>query len=303
MRKAWLASLGLAAAAAASTLLWVGWRWVTPFRRPEALDPPAAEGREVQFRSLDGTRLQGLWLPGREDYPTIVFCHGYFKSLAEPYGVARALNEAGYNAFLFDFRACGRSGGRFTTIGDKEAWDVEAAVRFVLARYGRGPVGVLGISMGAAAAITAAARMEEIAALVVDSAYSHLEGVLRRKVPDFAPARWMVPFGWASIAVGEVMAGGRLRRVRPLDHVGRISPRPLLFIYGENDSYIPEDQAPALFEAAGEPKELWVAPGSDHAVARLDHPQEYLRRVWEFFDRYLLESRGRGGARQRSRSA
>ncbi len=43
---------------------------------------------------------------------------------------------------------------------------------------------------------------------------------------------------------------------------------------------------------------MWTAPGSDHAVARLDHPQEYMRRVLEFFDRYL-----RGAKRRRPRRA
>ena len=287
MRRSWLAPLGLALGTAAGALLWIGWRWVTPRREADPADPPGFDAQEVWFRSLDRTRLRGLWLPGRRDYPTLVLCHGYFKSLAEPLDVGVALNEAGYNVLLFDFRASGRSGGRFTTIGHKETWDVEAAVRFVGERYGRGPVGVLGISMGAAAAIIAAAQTGEIAALVADSAFAHLEGVMGKKIPEFAPVRWAAPLGWVSVLIGEAMAGARLRRLRPVDHVGRISPRPLLLICGEEDSYIPHEQFGELMEAAGEPKEMWIAPGSDHAVARLDHPQEYMRRLLAFFDRHL----------------
>ncbi|TET95603.1 MAG: alpha/beta fold hydrolase [Dehalococcoidia bacterium] len=287
MRRAWLTPLGLILGAAGSTLLWLGWRWVTPRREAAPADPPGVDGEEVWLRSLDGTRLHGLWVPGRKNYPTVVLCHGYYKSLAEPLDVGLKLNQAGYNVFLFDFRACGKSGGRFTTVGWKETWDVQAAVRYVGERYGRGPVGVLGISMGAAAAIIAAAQSQEIAALVADSAYAHLEGVMRKKIPEFAPVRWLVPFGWVSVLIGELLAGGRLRRVRPVDYVGRLSPRPLLFIHGERDSYIPHEQPGELFEAAGEPKETWTAPGSDHAVARLDHPEEYIERVLAFFDRYL----------------
>ena len=299
MGKSLLGPLGFALGMAA-TFIWVGWRWVTPRREAAPPDPPSIDRQEVWFHSLDRTRLHGLWLPGRKDYPTIVLCHGYFKSMAEPMDVGVALHEAGYNVFLFDFRACGRSGGRFTTIGYKETWDVEAAVRFVRERYGRADgVGVLGISMGAAAALTAAARREEIAALVADSAFAHLEGVMRKKIADFAPARWLVPFGWVSVLIGEIMAGGRMRRVRPVDSVGRIAPRPLLFVYGERDSYIPQEQPGELFRAAGEPKEMWIASGSDHAVARIDHPEEYMRRVLEFFDRHL---RGLNAPRRRPRA-
>lgn len=287
MRKAWLAPLGLILVAAGSALLWLGWRWVTPIREAAPAHLPSADAEEVWFRSLDGTRLHGLWVPGRKDYPTVVLCHGYFKSLAEPLDVGRELNRAGYNILSFDFRACGKSGGRFTTVGWKETWDVQAAVRYVGKRYERGPVGVLGISMGAAAAIFAAAESEEITALVADSSFAHLQGVMRKKIPEFAPGRWLVPFGWTSVLVGELLAGGRLRRLRPVDYVGRLSPRPVLFIHGERDSYIPHEQPVELFAAAGEPKEAWTAPASDHAVARLDHPQEYAGRVLAFFDRYL----------------
>ena len=303
MRRVWLAPLGLVLGAAGA-LLWVGWRWVTPYRAKGGgpAESAGVDVEEVSFLSLDRMRLRGLWIPGRKGHPTVVLCHGYFKSLAEPFDVGVALNEAGYNVFLFDFRACGRSGGRFTTVGYKETWDVQAAVRFVSERYGRGPVGVLGISMGAAAAIIAAAQMEEIAAVVADSAYAHLEGVMRKKIPDFTPVRWVAPVGWISVLIGEAMAGGRLRRVRPVEYVGRISPRPLLFVCGERDSYIPAEQPGELFEAAGEPKEMWIAPGSDHAVARLDHPKEYMRRVMEFFNRYLLvEMKAR--RRKRARTA
>ncbi|MEX0799690.1 MAG: alpha/beta fold hydrolase [Dehalococcoidia bacterium] len=286
----WLTLAAALCGVVAGLVAWMGWRWVTPHREPDPDLPPGLHGEYVRFRSLDGTLLRGLWLPGRKTHPTIVLCHGYFRSLYEPLDVAVALHEAGYNVLTFDFRGCGRSGGRFTTLGRKEAWDVAAAVRYARERQPRGRVGVLGISMGASAAIIAAAHTEDIRALVADSPYSRMEGVMRKKLPDFLPA-WAVPFGWAAIAAGEAMAGGGLRGVRPVDYIGRLAPRPLLLIYGQYDSYIPEDQPRELFQAAGDPREMWTAPGSDHAVARIDYPTEYHRLVLEFFDAHLRPAR------------
>ena len=302
MRRSLLAPFGVFTGLAAGALLWLGWRWVTPPReRPPDL-PDDLEAEDVWFRSLDNVLLHGLWLEGRKSYPTIVLCHGYFKSLSEPLDVGLALHRAGYNVLSLDFRACGRSGGRFTTLGYKETWDVEAAVAFAKERRPRGKVGVLGISMGAAAAIIAAAQTDGIAAVVADSAYAHLEGVMRKKIPDFAPGPWAVPFGWAGIRIGEAMAGGRLREVKPVDYVGRISPRPLLLIHGEDDSYVPQEQPRELFEAAGEPKEMWTAPESDHAVARLDYPDEYRKRVQAFFDAHMRPARKPRKPREKSRA-
>ena len=111
-----------------------------PRRDPESPHLLGVDAEEVWFPSLDGIRLHGLWLPGRKDYPTLVLCLGYCKSLAEPLDVGLELNRAGYNLLSFDFRACGKSGGRHTTVGWKETWDVQAAAHYVAERHGRGPV-------------------------------------------------------------------------------------------------------------------------------------------------------------------
>jgi hypothetical protein len=66
-----------------------------------------------------------------------------------------------------------------------------------------------------------------------------------------------------------------------------LSPRPLLLIHGEKDDYLLPDNVERLFQAAGEPKELWLAPGSGHAMARRDHHREYVERVHAFFQRWL----------------
>jgi pimeloyl-ACP methyl ester carboxylesterase len=282
MRKSVLLSALLLLAAVA---VWAAWRYVTPRRL--AASPPAVDAEEVRFPSRDGTGLFGLFLAGREGYPGVVLCHGYFRSLAEPFDVGLRLHSEGYSVLLFDFRGCGRSGGRFTTIGYKETGDVLAAVALLKSRLGSGPVGVYGISMGAAAAIMAAARTREIAALIADSPYADLAGVLRRRVRELVPLPGLAPFCWPVVLMGQLMSGGCLDRVRPADWVGRLSPRPILFIYGERDSFVPPDHPRRLFAAAGPPREMWVAPGSDHAAARLDHPEEYMRRLLDFFNRHL----------------
>lgn len=289
--RVFLALAASLAGAAVGLVLYASWRWVTP-PRAGSLSFTDLPGEGVRFSSRDGTRLYGRWLAGRADYPTVVLCHGYIRSLEEPLELGLALNRAGYNVLLFDFRGCGRSGGRFTTLGYKEAWDLLAAVHTVQARHGREPIGVLGISMGAAAAIMAAAHCPSIAALVLDSPYPHLEGIVRKKMPEIVRLRWLMPLGWLCVRLGLLLAGGSLERARPVDAIGRIPPRPILFIRGEQDSFIPQERFQELVAAAGGPKEVWTAPGSDHAMARLDHPEEYLHRVRSFFDRYLRGADG-----------
>jgi len=280
--------ISLALASLSALLVAVGYLWVKPLRLLlEEPIPPDVSAEDVYFSSRDSTRLHGLYMAGRAGYPVLILCHGYFKSVAEPFGLACELNRLGYQVLLIDFRACGLSAGRFTTLGHREVLDVLGAVDYLRARLGDLPIGVLGISMGAVAAIMAAAECPHIRAMVADSAYADLESAIGKKLADYLRLPCLARLGWVSIRIGERISRGKLVAVRAVDYVGRFAPRPLLLIYGELDDYLPSDHPQRLFDAASEPKELWLAAGSGHAMARLDHPQEYVQRVEAFFGRHL----------------
>ena len=278
-----------ALAALGVLLVGAGYLWVRPprLRLKEAI-PPDVSVEDVYFASGDGIRLHGLYMGGRSGFPALLVCHGYFKSVAEPFRMGCALNRLGYHILLIDFRACGLSEGRFTTLGYREVLDVVGAVDYLRARLPDRPIGVMGISMGAVTAILAAPQCPAIRAMVVDSAYADLESAIEGKMTDILRLPGLLPLGWVSIRLGEWLSGGCVADVRAVDYVGRFAPRPLFLIYGERDDYLPSDHPQRLFEAAGEPKELWLAPGSGHAMARLDHPQEYVERAHAFFSRHLM---------------
>ena len=68
-----------------------------------------------------------------------------------------------------------------------------------------------------------------------------------------------------------------------LDAVRDISPTPLVLIHGDSDSIVPVEHAEQLFEAAREPKELWIVRGADHIGAL--RSEENRRRFVQLLDR------------------
>jgi dipeptidyl aminopeptidase/acylaminoacyl peptidase len=66
-----------------------------------------------------------------------------------------------------------------------------------------------------------------------------------------------------------------------------MSPRAMLFIHGEKDSYLPVEQSRRLFALAGQPKFVWIAPGARHNQAAVLHAEQYARITVSFFDRHL----------------
>jgi alpha-beta hydrolase superfamily lysophospholipase len=243
-------------------------------------DPPALSYKEVSFMAADGVVLRGWHLPGRRG-ATVILVHGFARDRSELLPEARWLVERGYGALLFDTRGQGASGGISIGLGYSEALDVCAGVDFLLSQAPEERVGVMGYSMGAVAAIEAAARDLRIAAVLAVSPYATLQETIAhrlRRVPFLAP----LVVWW-----GERLSGLKLSDMRPIDRVALLAPRPLLIMQAEADGMLPPDSGARLFQAASQPKELWSVPGVAHVDFRQAVPRAYQRRVLSFFQRYL----------------
>jgi uncharacterized protein len=250
-------------------------------------EPPEGLAEEVSFISAeDSIRISGWFFkaPSNARAPAVLLCHGIWTGRRECLPLALRFRAAGYNVLCFDFRAHGLSDGRFTSVGHHETNDVLGAVAYLKQRpeVDATRIGVVGFSMGAAAAIQAAAKTDDIAALVADSSYATFLDAARysfrlvTRVPHFPIAPIAVT--WAKWIV-HVDAS----QLRPVDVIGRIAPRPVLIAHGELDEIVPVRHAHTLFKAANEPKELWIAPDAHHVGARDMDPDGYFEKLGGFF--------------------
>ena len=253
---------------------------------------PAALGLqydEVTFQNQD-VDLRGWYLPAHGD-AGVVIVHGFPGERSSLGGIAPALHAAGFHLLLYDQRASGTSGGESVTFGYHEAGDLNAAAHFLRERAGVRRVGALGVSLGAAVALLAAAQGPQLDAVVADSAFTSLHAAVAEGAPARLFGALTGQFGaWLSPLIlrhAEWQSGLRAGQVHPLGVVGQIAPRPVLFIHGLNDDLYGHDHSVRLFAAAGEPKDLWLVPNTPHARARLTAGEEYDRRVAEFLSRAL----------------
>ncbi|HEV8669473.1 MAG TPA: alpha/beta fold hydrolase [Candidatus Limnocylindria bacterium] len=212
--------------------------------------------------------------------PAVVLVHGFKTSREEMLPWARFLHDGGFNVLLLDTRGCGRSGGSIVGLGATEPRDISLAVDAARDQFGTTRVAVLGISLGAGAAILAAADDPRISAVVADSAWTDQDFQLSRlSFLSIGPIR--VPLPPYGVAAVNVLVGADVTKARPLEAIARISPRPVLLIHSADDgnATTPVDGARRLFAAAGEPKELWIAPRGGHVGAINGSPDEYRGRV------------------------
>ncbi|HHH48316.1 MAG TPA: alpha/beta hydrolase [Gammaproteobacteria bacterium] len=276
-RRPGLARLGLAlvlilALSACSNLFFVPMK--TLLRTPDEL---GLDFENVFIDSSDGVRLYAWFLPAEETARgTILFLHGNAENISTHIGGVYWLPARGYNVLLLDYRGYGLSSGEPSLQGATD--DVQAALRWLLARTEGQPVAVLGQSLGGSLGVVAIDRADlapQIRALILDSAFSDYRLIAREKLAGF----WLTwplqyPLSWL---ISDHFA--------PTRAIARISPTPVLIIHGEDDNIVPPHHARQLYRAAREPKALWLVPDTGH-IGALARP-EIRDRLVKYLDRTM----------------
>ncbi len=249
-----------------------------------------AEFKDVEFQTSDGVRISAWLLPSRGKGATIIYSHGLFRSRRELLSRAVDLWKLGFGALLYDSRNHGESGAARVTLGYNERLDAEAAVRFLRESAKGDRIVLFGISMGAAAALLAAAETEEVEAVISDSAFlsfrdttdHHVRSFL--KLPAFPLANEVRFFiEWRAEIDGD--------KLDMIDAVKRMAHRPALFIAGANDRRMPPDIAEKLFaESASHKRDLLIVEGAETAIhghAYQADREMYINRIAEFLQSAL----------------
>jgi pimeloyl-ACP methyl ester carboxylesterase len=281
---------------------------VGPHEGALAPDLDALGGEVIRFRSRDGLRLAGRWLPAdREDaswttdpHEAIVLLHGYTGSIAPDLVEYGPFLRHTANVLGIDFRGHGDSDPGPSTFGLLEVEDIAGALAW-LGERGVTRVALMGTSMGGMAAIAsvailgdgslAAADMDPsptwapvdaprpvIAAIVADSASPEAEIPVARRL--HTPFRGFIAARLFDAAARRL--GADPREIEPGRVIGLVEPVPLLLIHGDADATVPLADGRRLADLAGPSAERWVVAGADHGQAHATAGQDYERRVVDF---------------------
>jgi len=226
-----------------------------PERRPvhESSEPPHVE---VAFPA-SGVELRGWFFPASSQRRgAVIYLHGRNENREAGLVAARRLVPLGYDVLAYDSRAHGASGGRYSTFGYYEKEDVSHAIDFL----GAEQVVLVGVSLGAAVALQAAAEDPRIAAVVAVSSFSSLEAVVRDRVPGFVPERQIR----AAFHAVEARAHMRVKDVDAVEAARRIGV-PVLLLHGTRDRATPIAHARRVYRALRGPRVLVEVAGAHHA--------------------------------------
>lgn len=266
---------------------WWEYRSGAPPRGPvskPAGDQVVQAAAAVAFSTKHGLNIHGWWIPGK-NHAAVILSHGSSANRSALLTEAHLLAGLGYSVLTYDHPGHGESDGKVDWNHDiPEA--LSAAVDWVSSQptVTAGRIGALGFSMGATVVAAVAARDPRISAVVLEGCFTDAEDQTR-----FEYRKWGLIQQLPALWVDRLTGSGP---IRPVDHVGAISPRPLLLIAGTDDPVVPAAMASTLYAAAGAPKKLWIVPGAHHGDYASVAPVEYAERLARFFAVALQVSDG-----------
>ncbi len=230
-------------------------------------DDAAATRELFTVTTRDGVTLHGLWLPAASPTPctpAIVYCQGQSGDLQDHYAQLKLIRDMGpgYHVLTVDYRGNGMSEGE-TTQEEHTYLDAEAAAAALRSRAPGQPILYYGESLGGAVCTELALRARP-AALHLDCTFASWDLVVRDATQLPVSSRHLTDV-----------------RYDTLSKIGRIGV-PLQIFHGTDDLLLRPAHAVELYDAAADPKELWLVPGAEHGTDSIQQNGGYKDRLAPF---------------------
>jgi pimeloyl-ACP methyl ester carboxylesterase len=277
-------------------------------RRQPVVASPADLGmnyEDVEFRSLDGLRLRGWFIPGDPrklllmTHPLFCNRHGFLvknksvfmatKTNINFLPAMKAFNDAGYSILTFDFRNHGASEHGLTGVGMTEYQDVLGAVEYLKQRpeLAEAALGLVGFCMGANSMILALSRDPAQFARA-----RCLIAVQPISMDVFVRSYMRSNFGWIGLTflpmvnlIRQWLGGYPFKVMSPGKYIKDITT-PTLYVQGKVDPWTEVADIQNFYDTTVAPKDFWWLD-TDCRPEAYQYVSEHPQRLIDFLNRHL----------------
>lgn len=243
--------------------------------------------RDIDIPSPFGYTIKALLIEPHQSNRYVIIAHGVTETKINSIKYMNLFLKRGFNALIYDHRRHGESGGKTTSFGHYEKFDLKTVVNWL--KKEKGPnlkLGIHGESMGAATMLLYAGMLEDGADFyIADCPFSDFRDQLTYRLKKELK---IIP--GLLIPIADVILRFRdkysIRHVSPISVIENIK-HPILFIHSQKDDFILPTMSEDLFKLKKGPKMLYLASNGLHAQSFNENRADYERVIDEFLQKYV----------------
>lgn len=232
--------------------------------------------------SKDSLKLYGNYKI-QDSHKWALIIHGYKVDNKNMMPFGRTYYEHGYNVLLPDDRASGKSEGNHIGMGYLDKDDMKLWIKWILNKDPKAEIIVHGVSMGGATTMMLSGdNPKHVVGYIEDCGYTSVYDIFsselykRFGLPSF-------PVMDISNMMANIEAGYDFKEASSVKAVKKCK-KPMMFIHGTKDDFVPYSMGLKVYKAAKYKKELYSVKGATHANSIYMNPNDYWNHVFNFIN-------------------
>ena len=244
--------------------------------------------KETLWMTNQGLKQDAWYVPAETaTNKTVIVVHGFTNDKEDMKPYAWMFHELGYNVLMPDNMSHGDSEGQIIGYGWNDRLNVIKWAEMLVELNSDSEITLFGVSMGAATVMMASGEEslpDQVVNIIEDCGYSSVWDELKYQAKEMynLPA---FPILYEVSAISKIRAGfsyGQASSVNQLKN----NTRPVLFIHGSDDTFVPTSMVYKNYQATQGEKELYIVKGAGHAKSFETDPQAYIEKISTFLKKY-----------------
>lgn len=243
--------------------------------------------KETLWMTNQGLKQDAWYVPAETaTNKTVIVVHGFTNDKEDMKPYAWMFHELGYNVLMPDNMSHGDSEGQIIGYGWNDRLNVIKWAELLVEQNSDSEITLFGVSMGAATVMMASGEEslpDQVVNIIEDCGYSSVWDELKYQAKEMynLPA---FPILYEVSAISKIRAGfsyGQASSVNQLKN----NTRPVLFIHGGDDTFVPTSMVYKNYQATQGEKELYIVKGAAHAKSFESDPKTYIEKISAFLQK------------------
>lgn len=241
--------------------------------------------KESFIESRYGYNIKLYYFLSSESKKYVIMSHGHTHSHHGMLKYAKMMVDYGFNVIMYDQRYHGNSGGKNTTLGFYEKFDLYDITTHIFKEFGEDIfIGTYGESMGATTVLLESSFDERIKFVISDCGFSSLDVLIKEQLKSKKVPK--IFYFFVNIFV-KIITGIKMEEVSPIKEI-KNTKVPILFIHGKQDLLINYKHSMSMYDSYSGPKKIYLAEGnSTHANSFYAENIKYKEIVKDFLEENL----------------